>query len=110
MTGTCFTPEYNHSIPGALKNAIDQLQPEWHNKAAGLVGYGGVGAARAIEHLRDVLSEVQVAHVRQTLTLSLIYDFENFTEFKPGAHNNEYATTMFDQLEAWASALKPLRG
>jgi NAD(P)H-dependent FMN reductase len=92
-----------------LKNAIDFLQAEWHNKAAALVGYGGVGGARAVEHLRSVLSEVQIAHVRQTLAFSLINDFENFSEFKPGAHNNGFATVMFDQLEAWARALKPLR-
>src|SRR5689334_15288346 len=45
------TPEYNHSTSGVLKNAIDFLYQEWTNKAAGLVSYGGVGGARAIEHL-----------------------------------------------------------
>jgi NAD(P)H-dependent FMN reductase len=45
------TPEYNHSIPGALKNAIDFLYKEWNNKAAGFVSYGAVGGARAVEHL-----------------------------------------------------------
>ena len=104
------TPEYNHSTSGVLKNAIDFLQKEWHNKAAAFVGYGGVGGARAVEHLRGVLSEVQIAHVRQTLAFSLVTDFVNFSEFAPGAHNIEFANTMFDQLEAWAGALKPLRG
>lgn len=104
------TPEYNHSTSGVLKNAIDFLQAEWHNKAAAFVGYGGVGAARAVEHLRGVLSEVRIAHVRQTLAFSLITDFENFSQFTPGAHNIDLAQTMFDQLEAWAAALKPLRG
>lgn len=93
-----------------LKNAIDFLQSEWHNKAAALVGYGGVGAARAVEHLRGVLSEVRIAHVRQTLAFSLITDFENFSKLNPGAHNIAFAQTMFDQLEAWAGAIKPLRG
>src|SRR3981189_2538183 len=46
------TPEYNHGICGALKNAIDFLFAEWNNKAAGFVGYGSVGGVRAVEHLR----------------------------------------------------------
>jgi NAD(P)H-dependent FMN reductase len=47
------TPEYNHGISGALKNAIDFLFREWNDKAAGFVSYGGVGGARAVEQLRD---------------------------------------------------------
>jgi NAD(P)H-dependent FMN reductase len=46
------TPEYNHGISGALKNAIDFLFAEWNNKAAGFVSYGSVGGARAMEQLR----------------------------------------------------------
>jgi NAD(P)H-dependent FMN reductase len=103
------TPEYNHSTSGVLKNAIDFLQAEWNNKAAALVGYGGVGGARAVEHLRGVLSEVQVAHVRQTIAFSFFTDFENFSTFRPADHHLDYASVMFDQLEAWTSALKPLR-
>lgn len=103
------TPEYNHSISGVLKNAIDYLQAEWHNKAAALVGYGAVGATRAVEHLRGVLSEVQIAHVRQAMAFSFFTDFENLSVFKPADLHAEYVGVMFDQLEAWASALKPLR-
>jgi NAD(P)H-dependent FMN reductase len=55
------TPEYNHSTSGVLKNAIDCLYEEWTNKAAAFVSYGIVGGARAIEHLRGVMSELQVA-------------------------------------------------
>jgi NAD(P)H-dependent FMN reductase len=103
------TPEYNHSTSGVLKNAIDFLQAEWNNKAAALVGYGGVGGARAVEHLRGVLSEVQVAHVRQTLAFSFFTDFENLSDFKPAAMHAASAAIMFDQLEGWASALRPIR-
>src|SRR5690242_18263153 len=46
------TPEYNHSTSAVLKNAIDYLNAEWNNKAAGFVSYGGAGGARAVEHLR----------------------------------------------------------
>src|SRR6266550_2555126 len=58
------TPEYNHGTSGALKNAIDYLYREWNNKAAGFVSYGAIGGARAVEHLRLVMAELQVATVR----------------------------------------------
>src|SRR5437588_5747258 len=63
------TPEYNHGISGALKNAIDFLYAEWNNKAAGFVGYGSAGGVRAVEHLRLVMAEVQVATVRSQVML-----------------------------------------
>jgi NAD(P)H-dependent FMN reductase len=71
------TAEYNHGIPGALKNAIDYLYREWNNKAAGFVSYGGIGGARAVEQLRLVMAELQVADVRAQVLLSLNTDFEN---------------------------------
>src|SRR3954447_3286665 len=71
------TPEYNHSTSGALKNALDFVYKEWNNKAAGFVGYGSVGGARAIEHLRLIMGELQVADVRSQVGLSLYTDFEN---------------------------------
>jgi NAD(P)H-dependent FMN reductase len=104
------TPEYNHSTSGVLKNAIDYLYAEWNNKAAAFVSYGGVGGARAIEHLRAICSELQIAHVGQQLSFSMFTDFENFSIFRPvAAIHDDAATVMFDQLEAWARALKPLR-
>ena len=58
------TPEYNHSTSAALKNAIDFLFHEWNNKAAGFVGYGGAGGVRAVENLRLLMGEIEVADVR----------------------------------------------
>jgi NAD(P)H-dependent FMN reductase len=103
------TPEYNHGICGALKNAIDFLYKEWNNKAAGFVGYGSAGGVRAVEHLRLVMAELQVADVRAQVMLSLYTDFENFTTFKPAAHHQSNLTAMLDQVVAWGGALKPLR-
>jgi NAD(P)H-dependent FMN reductase len=103
------TPEYNHSTSGALKNAIDYLYKEWNNKAAGFVGYGSAGGARAIEHLRGIMSELQVAHVRNQVMLSLFTDFEKFSTFKPGAHQEGAVTAMLDQVIAWGGALQNLR-
>jgi NAD(P)H-dependent FMN reductase/polyisoprenoid-binding protein YceI len=104
------TPEYNHSTSGVLKNAIDYIYGEWNNKAAAFVSYGSLGGARAIEHLRAIASELQLAHVRQQLSFSLFTDFENFSVFKPGEQHDAAATTLFEQLESWATALKTVRG
>ena len=103
------TPEYNHGTSGALKNAIDFLYREWNNKAAGFVGYGSVGGARAVEHLRLVMGELQIADVRAQVALSLFTDFENFSVLKPGPHQEASVTAMLDQLIAWGGALKALR-
>ncbi|WP_433288022.1 NADPH-dependent FMN reductase [Pseudonocardia sp. CA-142604] len=103
------TPEYNHSTSGALKNAIDFLSAEWNNKAAGFVSYGAVGGARAVEHLRLVMGELQVADVRNQVALSLYTDFTNFSEFTPGAHQADTVSAMLDQVVAWSTALAPLR-
>jgi NAD(P)H-dependent FMN reductase len=103
------TPEYNHSTSGVLKNAIDFLYDEWTNKAAGFVSYGAVGGARAIEHLRAVMSELQVAHVQQQLSFSLFTDFERFADFRPAEMHTGSAQLLFDQLESWAGALRTVR-
>lgn len=103
------TPEYNHGITGALKNAIDFLYAEWNNKAAGFVSYGSAGGARAVESMRLVMAEVQVATVRAQVMLSLFTDFENFSVFKPAAMHVNTLNTMLDQLVAWSGAMKALR-
>jgi NAD(P)H-dependent FMN reductase len=103
------TPEYNHSIPAALKNALDYVYAEWNDKAAAFVGYGSLGGARAVEHLRGIASELQLAHVRQTLGFSLFTDFQNFSTFAPGPQHQAAAATMFGQLESWATAMKAVR-
>jgi NAD(P)H-dependent FMN reductase len=103
------TPEYNHSTSGVLKNAIDYLYAEWNNKAVGFVSYGSVGGARAVEHLRLVAGELQMADVRQQVALSLLTEFENFSVFKPGDYNLAAVDTLLDQVIAWSAALAPLR-
>lgn len=103
------TPEYNHAVGGALKNALDYLNPELNNKAAGFVGYGSLGGARAHENMRLILGELQVADVRTAVTFSLMTDFENMTLFKPADFHKGNASVMLDQLLAWSRALKTLR-
>ncbi|HEY3711018.1 MAG TPA: NAD(P)H-dependent oxidoreductase [Amycolatopsis sp.] len=108
------TPEYNHSMTAALKNAIDFLFAEWGDKAAGFVSYGLHGGVRAVEHLRVTLAEVKIADVRTTVALSLFTDFQltDMTQpgvFAPGDHQEPTLTRMLDEVVAWSRALAPLR-
>jgi NAD(P)H-dependent FMN reductase len=101
--------EYNHSITGSLKNALDYLRVEWNNKAAGIVSYGSVGGARAAEHLRGILGELSVADVRVHPALSLFTDFENGAELKAAPVQADSVNQMLDQVIPWSTALKTIR-
>lgn len=109
------TPEYNHSIPGSLKNALDQAYMEWNRKPMAAMGYGGVGAARAIEHLRGIGVELQMAPLRNAVHLG----GGEFMKVSPLGQNLPMAevdavlsgslTAMLDELEWWASATMAAR-
>ncbi|WP_084958584.1 NADPH-dependent FMN reductase [Thermoactinospora rubra] len=108
------TPEYNHSMPAALKNAVDYLFAEWNDKAAGFVSHGVAGGVRAVEHLRQVLAEVKVATVRSQVALSAFADFQVADPAEPGViapgpHQEPTLMELLEELFAWAGALKALR-
>jgi NAD(P)H-dependent FMN reductase len=103
------TPEYNHSIPAALKNALDFVYAEWNNKAAGIVSYGAASGIRAAEQLRLILGELQIATVRAQVTLDSYRDFEDFYDFKPTEQHVEALRAMSDQVVSWGTALKSTR-
>ena len=103
------TPEYNHGTSGALKNALDFIYAEWNNKAAGFVSYGSAGGARAVEQLRLIMAELQIADVRAQVMLGLREDFENFSSFKPRDHHEKSVGAMLDQVVKWGTALKATR-
>ncbi|WP_209512779.1 NADPH-dependent FMN reductase [Sedimentibacter acidaminivorans] len=103
------TPEYNHSTSGALKNAIDFLSTEWNNKAAGFVSYGSAGGSRAVEQLRLIMAQLQIADVRAQVMLSLFSDFENMSVFNPDPRHEAEVNTLLDEVIAWSNALKTLR-
>lgn len=103
------TPEYNHGTSGALKNALDFIYAEWNNKAAGFVSYGSAYGARAVESLRLVMGELQIADVRAQVMLSLFEDFENYSVFKPHERHEKSVNDMLDQVVSWGTAMKTLR-
>ncbi len=103
------TPEYNHSVSPALANALSYLNAEFANKAAGIVSYGSAYGVRAVEHLRGILSELQVAHVQKTGMFSLFTDFEDFATFKPTELQAASLAPVLDQLVPWTQAMKSVR-
>jgi NAD(P)H-dependent FMN reductase len=104
------TPEYNRSTSGVLKNAIDFVYGEWNNKAASFVSYGATaGGVRAVEHLRLMMGELQIADVRTQVTLSFSHDWENWTTFIPQAYHEGHLETQLDQLVSWSKAMRTVR-
>jgi NAD(P)H-dependent FMN reductase len=103
------TPEYNHSISAALKNAIDHLFREWQHKVAGFVSIGADKGVRAVEHLRQIVGELAMADVRAKVALSLRSDFENFSDFKPRDHHVPLLNAMLDEVVLWEEAIKFVR-
>jgi NAD(P)H-dependent FMN reductase len=104
------TCEYNHSMPGVLKNALDHVYAEWNNKAVGLVSYGGAGGIRAAEQLRLACGALQMADVSPDVSIPLATEFgADFATFSPSAHSSAALDVMLDQVIAWSAALAPLR-
>ncbi|MGO4429195.1 NADPH-dependent FMN reductase, partial [Streptomyces sp. MCAF7] len=104
------TPEYNHSYPAALKNAIDWHNPQWHAKPVAFVSYGGIsGGLRAVEHLRGVLAELHAVTIRNTVS------FHNYgdkfdADGKPlDPECDAAAKSLLDQLTWWGLALRDAR-
>lgn len=103
------TPEYNHGMPAALKNAIDFLYAEWNDKAAAFVSYGSEGGVRAVEQLRQVMAQVRIADVGFSVALPLATDFVNFTEFRPQESREQMVHSMLADLISWSAALRAVR-
>ncbi|MDH6138172.1 NAD(P)H-dependent FMN reductase [Kitasatospora sp. GP30] len=101
------TPEYNHSFPAPLKNAIDWHNAEWHAKPVGFVSYGGIsGGLRAVEQLRLVFAELHAVGIRDTVSFASAWEkFDAEGEAVDPAAATA-AKSMLDQLTWWALALK----
>lgn len=103
------TPEYNHSYPASLKNAIDWHNTEWHAKPVGFVSYGGVsGGLRAVEHLRAVLAELNAMTIRETVSFSGAwqrFDGEGHCD----AEGEQALGAFLDQLTWWGLGLREAR-
>lgn len=99
------TPEYNHSYPAVLKNALDFVYHEWANKPVAFVGYGGVGGARAVEHLRGVVAQLQMVSVQEVVHMNIFpspFDEDNKLIQE---HYKQKLVVVLKQLAWWAQAL-----
>ena len=106
------TPEYNYGPAAVLKNAIDWVYPEWNRKAVAFIGYGSVGGARAIEQLREVAIEVQLAPVRSAIHVPAAALYAHFRGQDITPHLVELdaaANQTIDDLLWWTKALKTAR-
>ena len=103
------TPEYNYSIPGALKNAIDFLQPgAVANKGVGVVGYSYSVGIRAVSHLQQILQGMGATVVASNVFLSLNTDFADGA-FSPASFHDAEVPAMVRDVVAHSDALASLR-
>ena len=98
------TPEYNHSVPGALKNAFDSLGNAWADKPVAFVSYGADNGVRAVEHWRQIVANVRMFGVRQQLSVSAFLEFGD-SGFEPNESRAGELATVLDQLVAVTAKL-----
>lgn len=99
------TPEYNHGLPGAFKNAVDSIYPEWGGKAVGFVGYGADGGVRAVEQWRAVVANLHLHDVRGQVSLSLFDDFGD-NGFAPQERRVAELSGVLDQVIGLTNSLR----
>lgn len=103
------TPEYNHAPSAVLKNAIDYTYYPWNKKAVGFVSYGSVGGARAVEHLRGIAAEVQMASMRTAVHIvTPWFLLDENGKLKTDSFEGQ-GKLMLDQLIWWTRTLKQAR-
>ena len=102
------TPEYNHSISSVLKNSIDYVGKEWHEKPVGFVSYGAfAGGARAVEHLRQIVGELRMYDVRDQVVIPVIWAaFNEQGELAEAERHGQTAVVMANKVVELATKLK----
>ena len=104
------TPEYNHSVPPALVNALDHLYVEWNYKAAGFVSYGGVsGGLRSVQSVKPLLCALKVVPIVEAVTLPSVHTLVDEGRFNAEPSHQKAASIMLDELKRWTDALAVLR-
>ena len=104
--------EYNRGVPAVLKNAIDYAYPEWNRKPAAFVGYGSVGAARSIEHMRNICVELQMAPMRNGVHIQgadFMAVWQQGKDIRDLTYLAPNVKAMFEELMWWARALRNAR-
>lgn len=91
------TPEYNHGVPGAFKNAVDSLASEWVAKPVAFVSYGSDGGVRAVEQWRQIVANFQMVDVRNAVAMSMFTEWDGPT-FTPLERRTQDLAMALDQL------------
>lgn len=103
-------PEYNHSFPAAVKNAIDWHFTEWAYKPVAFVAYGASGGIRAVEQLRTVFPELRATTVRESVLIPMAWEhLDAEGRFVPPPGTAQALRTMMTELSTWARALRAVR-
>lgn len=104
------TPEYNHSFPATLKNAIDFLHNEWKHKPVGFITYGGVsGGTRAMTALEPVVGAVGMVALPVAVNIPFVFQFLDEGRFVPNEPTEKAAAALLDALASWHGTLSPRR-
>ncbi len=104
------TPEYNHSPPPALLNAIDYLFSEWTYKPAAFVSYGGIsGGMRAVQMLKQTLCTLKVMPIPEAVTITFFSQLMDNGVFNGSEALEKASVAMLDELARWTEALRALR-
>ena len=100
------TPEYNHGVPAAMKNALDVLWPEWGNKTVGFVAYGFDGGTRSVEQWRMIVAAAFMIAVRPQVALQNFADFDG-NDFTPLDRRERELTSLLNHLVRMTEATAP---
>ena len=102
------TPEYNHGVPAAMKNALDVLWPEWGNKTVGFVAYGFDGGTRSVEQWRMIVAAAFMIAVRPQVALQNFADFDG-NRFTPLDRRERELTSLLNHLVRMTEVTASLR-
>ncbi|HSX35976.1 MAG TPA: NAD(P)H-dependent oxidoreductase [Patescibacteria group bacterium] len=100
------TPEYNHSYSPVLKNALDFLYKEWNRKPVGFVGYGVANGVRAIEHLKQVVVQLDMAPLNAHVGFNVMAHWDHDGAFKPDESAAQLLGRLLGELKWWGETLK----
>lgn len=105
------TPEYNHSVPAELKNAIDSLNDEWTNKPVAFVSYGAdFGGTRAVEHFRSSLAWFNMFDLKDQFSIHNLWQhLDEDGTYQPTQKHIDHAKQLIAAISFWAEAFKPIR-
>jgi NAD(P)H-dependent FMN reductase len=104
------TPEYNHGMPGSLKNAMDFLYHEWNYKPVAFVSYGGMsGGMRSVQMAKQVATTQKMMPLPEAVSIHMVPRFMHDGQFVPDETLENSLKRVLGELTRWATALRAMR-